>query len=200
MEMPVQWRPLVPMAPSSWSRTRRPVGVCPGGIYPGAHGAQARPAPARFVRPGWEVDVALPHWPRGAPKVDSETRLPVGDQMSNSGTAHMTNSEPHASSFRAMARTCFLAVLIAGEIAIAGPANAGLYDSDATSIKSGQILDRDYWRAKWDSMRLDDAIKERQPEGAILIAVIGQLQLLDDLIKNSPTMRTSRSGRPRPRT
>jgi hypothetical protein len=40
---------------------------------------------------------------------------------------------------------------------ILAPCYAGLYDSDATSIKSGPILDRDYWRAKWDSMRLEDA-------------------------------------------
>lgn len=100
----------------------------------------------------------------------------------------MTNFEPYARGFRATAR--FLAVLIVCEIAIAGlvaaPASAGLYESDASAIKSGPILDRDYWRAKWNSMRLDDAIKERQPEGAILIAVIGQLQLLDELIKKYP--------------
>jgi hypothetical protein len=66
------------------------------------------------------------------------------------------------------------------------PSYAGLYDSDATSIKGGPSLDRDYWRAKWDSMRLEDALKERQPEGAVLIAVIGQIQLLDELIKKYP--------------
>jgi hypothetical protein len=71
-------------------------------------------------------------------------------------------------------------------LSVLAPAYAGLYDSDATSIQSGPILDRDYWRAKWDSMRLEDAIKERQPEGAVLIAVIGQIQLLDDLIKKYP--------------
>jgi hypothetical protein len=65
-------------------------------------------------------------------------------------------------------------------------AHAQLFASDATSVKGGDLMDRDYWRAKWDSMRLDEAIKERQPEGAILIAVIGQTQLLDDLIKKYP--------------
>src|SRR5450755_1628092 len=63
---------------------------------------------------------------------------------------------------------------------------AQLYASDATSVKSGDLMDRDYWRAKWDSIRLDEAIKERQPEGAILIAVIGQTNLLDELIKKYP--------------
>jgi len=66
------------------------------------------------------------------------------------------------------------------------PSFAGLYDSDSTSIKSGPILDRDYWRAKWNSTQLDEAIKQKQPEGAILMAVISQIQLLDDLIKKYP--------------
>jgi hypothetical protein len=65
-------------------------------------------------------------------------------------------------------------------------AAAQLYASDAASVKSGDLLDRDYWRAKWDAMRLDEAIKERQPEGAILMSVISETQLLDDLIKKYP--------------
>jgi len=59
----------------------------------------------------------------------------------------------------------------------------GLYASDSAGIKGGDLLDRDYWRAKWDNIRLDEAIKERQPEGPILIAVIGEIQLLDQLIQ-----------------
>jgi len=81
---------------------------------------------------------------------------------------------------------CTIVLTAALCASVSAPSYAGLYDSDATSIKNGPILDRDYWRAKWDSMRLDDAIKERQPEGAILIAVIGQIQLLDELIKKYP--------------
>ena len=69
---------------------------------------------------------------------------------------------------------------------LASPALAALYDSDATAVTGGPLLDRDYWRANWDSMRLEDALKERQPEGAMLIAVIGQVQLLDELIKKYP--------------
>jgi hypothetical protein len=65
-------------------------------------------------------------------------------------------------------------------------AKAGLYDTDAESVKGGDLKDRDYWRAKWDSVRLEEALKERQPEGAILLAVIGQSQLLDELIKKYP--------------
>jgi hypothetical protein len=63
---------------------------------------------------------------------------------------------------------------------------AGLYDSDAAAAKGGDLKDRDYWRAKWDSVRLEEALKERQPEGAILIAVIGQTQLLGELAKKYP--------------
>lgn len=82
-----------------------------------------------------------------------------------------------------------LAILTTAGIALslsAGNARAQLYASDSTSVKSGDLLDRDYWRAKWDSIRLDEAIKERQPEGAILIAVIGQTNLLDELIQKYP--------------
>jgi hypothetical protein len=63
---------------------------------------------------------------------------------------------------------------------------AQLYGSDSTSVKGGDLMDRDYWRAKWDSIRLDEAIKERQPEGPILLSVIGEINLLDELIKKYP--------------
>ena len=63
---------------------------------------------------------------------------------------------------------------------------AGLYEDDAAAAKGGDLKDRDYWRAKWDLVRLEEALKERQPEGAILMAVIGQTQLLDELAKKYP--------------
>lgn len=68
-------------------------------------------------------------------------------------------------SCRISAVALFFLTTAALGVSVSAPTYAGLYDSDATSIKSGPILDRDYWRAKWDSMRLEDAIKERQPEG-----------------------------------
>jgi hypothetical protein len=102
----------------------------------------------------------------------------------------MTNPNRFTGTFRTIFQTHILIALLAASVAITGftatSASAGLYDSDASAAKSGPLLDRDYWRARWNSMRLDDAIKERQPEGAILIEVIGQLQLLDDLIKKYP--------------
>jgi hypothetical protein len=82
-----------------------------------------------------------------------------------------------------------LAVTIAAGVALsmsAGAARAQLYASDSTSVKGGDLMDRDYWRAKWDSIRLDEAIKERQPEGAILLSVIGEVRLLDELIQKYP--------------
>lgn len=63
---------------------------------------------------------------------------------------------------------------------------AQLYASDSTGLKTGDMVDRDYWRAKWDSIRLDEAIKERQPEGAILMSVISETNLLDELIAKYP--------------
>jgi hypothetical protein len=80
-----------------------------------------------------------------------------------------------------------LAVIIAGGALSIGVANAyQLYGSDSTSVKGGDLLDRDYWRAKWDSIRMDEAIKERQPEGAIMMANIGNIQLLNELIAKYP--------------
>ena len=49
-------------------------------------------------------------------------------------------------------------------------------------------------------MRLEDAIKERQPEGAVLIAVIGQIQLLDDLIKKYPNDQELKDWKGRPKS
>jgi hypothetical protein len=61
----------------------------------------------------------------------------------------------------------------------------GLYDDDK-NVTSGDLKDRDYWRAKWADERIDEAIKERQPEGAIGMELISQVNLLDGLIKDHP--------------
>jgi len=90
--------------------------------------------------------------------------------------------------WRTLFRPLFLVSTLAlsTTAAVVPHALAGLYDTDADSIKGGDLKDRDYWRAKWDSLRLEEALKERQPEGAVLMAVIGQGQLLDELIKKYP--------------
>lgn len=85
--------------------------------------------------------------------------------------------------------TVMLATSIAWVLPIWSEGNAayaGLYDSDATSVTGGELKDRDYWRASWDAMQLEEALKERQPEGAVLLAVISELQLLDELEKTYP--------------
>ena len=80
-----------------------------------------------------------------------------------------------------IAANLFVSVLSVGYVHAAPQ----LYASDAASAK-GDLMDRDYWRAKWDSIRIDEAIKERQPEGPILMSVISQTQLLDELIRKYP--------------
>jgi hypothetical protein len=81
----------------------------------------------------------------------------------------------------------WLTVLIAGGALSIGVASAyQLYGSDSTSVKGGDLLDRDYWRAKWDSFRMDEAIKERQPEGAIMMANISNINLLNELVGKYP--------------
>src|SRR5438270_6895964 len=82
----------------------------------------------------------------------------------------------------AVIAACAVVVLTLG----GGKGFAQLYSSDSTSVKGGDLLDRDYWRAKFDSIRLDEAIRERQPEGALLLAVISQTNLLDELVKKYP--------------
>ena len=45
-----------------------------------------------------------------------------------------------------------LVILTVAGVAVslsAGSASAQLYASDSTSVKSGDLMDRDYWRAKW---------------------------------------------------
>jgi hypothetical protein len=70
---------------------------------------------------------------------------------------------------------------------LSGSAHAfQLYEADSAGVKGGDLVDRDYWRAKWSSIRLDEAIQQHQPEGAILMEVISQRQLCDDLIKKYP--------------
>lgn len=80
-----------------------------------------------------------------------------------------------------------MTMIAAASIMLSGGVHAfQLYESDSAGVKGGELLDRDYWRARWNSTRLDEAIQQRQPEGAILMEVIGQRQLCDELIKKYP--------------
>ena len=71
-------------------------------------------------------------------------------------------------------------------IGAAAPAFAGLYDSDAKTVKSGDLNDRDYWQAKFDMMMLDLALKQKQPEGRIGLNLVSTVNNLKDLAKKYP--------------
>ncbi len=58
----------------------------------------------------------------------------------------------------------------------------GLYDDDDKSLESGDIALRDYWRAKFNAEMLEQALKTRQPEGAIGMELISTLSFLDELL------------------
>lgn len=81
-------------------------------------------------------------------------------------------------------RGMLMGVAVLGLLGLAGPpASAGLYDDDTAKITGGDILDIDYWNAKWNYERMDEAIKSRQPEGAIAVEVGSLVRDLDELSK-----------------
>jgi len=62
----------------------------------------------------------------------------------------------------------------------------GLYADEGKDKTSGDLKDQDYWWAKWDAKMLEEAIKTRQPEGAISINVAVGLRRLNALAKKYP--------------
>jgi hypothetical protein len=60
-----------------------------------------------------------------------------------------------------------------------------LYEDDAPA--QGELPDRDYWQAKFDTMMLDLALKQRQPEGRIGFNLASVGRAMDDLAKKYPT-------------
>jgi hypothetical protein len=56
-------------------------------------------------------------------------------------------------------------------------------------MTSGPIASRDYWESKFNADQLEQAIKDRQPEGAIAWQLISATQLVDDLLKKYPNHR-----------
>jgi hypothetical protein len=90
-----------------------------------------------------------------------------------------------------------LGALFLSLVLVAPAPAAGLYDDDATKVTGGDLKERDYWRAKWNSIRLEEAIKERQPEGAIMMELIGDVSLLDDLLKKYPNHEDLKKWRAR---
>lgn len=73
----------------------------------------------------------------------------------------------------------------------------GLYDDDNTAVESGDLKERDYWRAKFNAEMLEQALQTRQPEGLIGLELIGALSLLDDLRKTYPNHRDLKAWRER---
>jgi len=68
----------------------------------------------------------------------------------------------------------------------AGVARAGLYD-DEKKITSGDVMDLDYWHAKFYHMMLEAALKSHQPEYLVgLLARTQANQTMPGLIKKYP--------------
>ena len=72
------------------------------------------------------------------------------------------------------------------EAGASAEAGSGLYSAEATAKTSGPIKSRDYWQSKFNAEQLEQAIKDHQPEGAIALALISDIQLLDELLKQYP--------------
>jgi hypothetical protein len=96
--------------------------------------------------------------------------------------------EPNGSSSMSM----LLSTLGVVALAMGG----GLYD-DAAKTTGGDLKERDYWRARWDAERLEEALKERQPEGAIMMALISSASRLDELLKTYPNHEDLKKWRAR---
>ena len=62
----------------------------------------------------------------------------------------------------------------------------GLYDDDNAAVTTGDLAIRDYWRAKFNDLMLDQALKSRQAEGAIGMELVSAVRLLDGLLAIYP--------------
>lgn len=65
-------------------------------------------------------------------------------------------------------------------------ARAQLYEDPAKDATKGDINSQDYWWTKFDMMMLDIALKQRQPEGRIGVALASTTKRVDDLAKKYP--------------
>lgn len=61
----------------------------------------------------------------------------------------------------------------------------GLYDT-GTNKTTGDLVDQDYWWARFDHEMLDLCLSQHQPEGRIDVQVGPAIRRLDDLIKKYP--------------
>lgn len=62
----------------------------------------------------------------------------------------------------------------------------GLYDDEKTAVTSGDVLDVLYWQTKFAALQLENALKTRQPEGAIKLLVPGVINSCNDVLKTYP--------------
>jgi hypothetical protein len=62
----------------------------------------------------------------------------------------------------------------------------GLYDDDNAAVTTGDLAIRDYWRAKFNDMMLDQALKSKQAEGPIAYNLVSGVKLLDELLATYP--------------
>lgn len=84
----------------------------------------------------------------------------------------------------ALLLTFFLSMTLSPRSVLAD--GKGLYADDTKDKTSGDLDDQDYWWSKWDAKMLEEAIKTRQPEGRIAVAVGGSLRRVNDLAKKYP--------------
>ena len=62
----------------------------------------------------------------------------------------------------------------------------GLYDDEKTAITSGDVLDVIYWQTKFAALKLEAALKLRQPEGAIRGILPDIINGCNDVLKTYP--------------
>src|SRR5689334_3727072 len=62
----------------------------------------------------------------------------------------------------------------------------GLYDDDKSAITSGDVLDVGYWQTKFAHLKLEAALKSRQPEAAVAGLISGVTNGAPDVLKEYP--------------
>jgi hypothetical protein len=62
----------------------------------------------------------------------------------------------------------------------------GLYDDDKKAITTGDICDVIYWQTKFSHLKLDAALKSRQPEAAIKGIIPSVINGANDVLKEYP--------------
>lgn len=69
----------------------------------------------------------------------------------------------------------------------------GLYDDDKAAITGGDVLDVIYWQTKFSHLKLDAALKSRQPEAAVAGIIPSVINGATDVIKEYPNHADAKS-------